>query len=162
LDKTNWRRSSVGSDQAAATEVFSLSTISASLQPSEFAISWLTAIQDSPPAPSFAPMTTVLLLKPDFHQTFVRGVARIVGTFAGAVATLIVAALRSGPIAIGILIVVFAGLCYSLPYVNYAIYVVCVTSYIVFLLAFSGLPNLQSHRFRYAERLNSQPSWILR
>ena len=63
-------------------------------------------------------------------------------------ATLIVAGVRPGLLAIGILIVVFAWLCYSLLHVNYAIYVVCVTSYFVFLLGFGGLPEIAVVKYR--------------
>jgi hypothetical protein len=91
----------------------------------------------------WVPMTALLVLKPDFHQTFVRGVARIAGTLGGAaLATLIAALLRPSPAVLALLIVVFAWLCYSLLRVNYALYSVCITIYIVFLLALTGLPEI--------------------
>src|SRR4029077_10600549 len=44
------------------------------------------------------PMTALLVLKPEFHDTFARGAARIAGTIAGAaLATLIVHLLVPGP-----------------------------------------------------------------
>lgn len=97
----------------------------------------------------WAPITAVLLLKPDLHETFVRGGARIAGTLAGAgVATLVAATLHPGLIEVGILVVLFAWLSYSLLHVNYALYVACVTAYIVFLLGFGGLPEMTIVKYR--------------
>ena len=70
-------------------------------------------------------MTALLVLKPDFRQTLTRGVARIAGTLVGVeIATLIAAGIRPGALALAVLVIVFAWLCYSLLQVNYAIYVV--------------------------------------
>lgn len=97
----------------------------------------------------WVPMTALIVLKPDFHQTLTRGVARIIGTFAGAgLATLIVASVRPGPVALAILVIGFAWLCYSFLRVNYATYAVCITVYIVFLLAFAGLPAMTAVKYR--------------
>ncbi|MCW3062730.1 MAG: hypothetical protein JWQ02_4551 [Capsulimonas sp.] len=91
----------------------------------------------------WVPMTALLVLKSDFHQTFTRGLARIGGTLVGAgVATLIAATLRPGPAVLMILVVLFAWLCFTLLRVNYALYAVCITSYIVFQLAIAGLPEM--------------------
>lgn len=88
------------------------------------------------------PMTAAIVMKADLQQTFQRGVARILGTLAGAaLATLIAASLRPGPWALAALIVLFAGSCYLLIYVNYAAFALCLTSYVVFLLSLAGLPE---------------------
>ena len=88
----------------------------------------------------WVPMTALLVLKPDFRQTFRRGVERVVGTLAGAaLASLLVHTLRLDPITMGLLIVFFAWLGYTLVNVNYAVYAVFLTAYIVFLLDFGGL-----------------------
>ena len=95
------------------------------------------------------PMTAAIVMKGTLRQTFQRGLARIVGTLAGAaLATLIAAGLRPGPWILAALVVIFAGSCYLLIYVNYATFAVCLTSYVVFLLALAGLPEsgLIAHR----------------
>ena len=88
----------------------------------------------------WVPMTALIVLKPDFQQTFFRGVERVIGTVIGAgLATLLVHALRLDPASIGLLVVGFAWLGYGLINVNYALFAVCLTAYIVFLLDFGGL-----------------------
>ena len=88
----------------------------------------------------WVPMTALIVLKPDFQQTFFRGVERVIGTVLGAgLATLLVHALRLDLVTTAELIVVFAWLGYALINVNYALYAVCLTAYIVFLLDFGGL-----------------------
>jgi uncharacterized membrane protein YgaE (UPF0421/DUF939 family) len=81
-------------------------------------------------------------MKGTLLQTFQRGLARILGTLAGAaLATLIAATLRPDPWILAVLVVVFTGSCYLLIYVNYIAFAVCLTSYVVFLLALAGLPE---------------------
>jgi len=95
------------------------------------------------------PMTAVIVMKGTLRQTFQRGLARIVGTLAGAaLATLIAAGLRPDPWILAALVAIFAGSSYLLIYVNYATFAVCLTSYVVFLLALAGLPenDLIAHR----------------
>ena len=88
----------------------------------------------------WVPMTALLVLKPDFRQTFRRDLERVAGTLAGAaLATLLVHFLRLDPLTMGTLIVFFAWLGYTLVNVNYAVYAVFLTAYIVFLLDFGGL-----------------------
>ena len=88
----------------------------------------------------WVPMTALLVLKRDFQGTFARGLERVVGTVAGAaLATLLVHALHLDPATIGALVVLFAWLGYALVNVNYAVYAVFLTAYIVFLLDFGGL-----------------------
>ena len=88
----------------------------------------------------WVPMTALIVLKPDFQQTFFRGVERVIGTMIGAgLATLLVHELRLDPTTTAVLIVLFAWLGYALINVNYALYAVFLTAYIVFLLDFGGL-----------------------
>jgi hypothetical protein len=88
------------------------------------------------------PMTAAIVMKGTLRQTFQRGLARIIGTLAGAaLATLIAATLRPDPWILAGLVVIFTGSCYLLIYVNYATFAVCLTSYVVFLLALAGLPE---------------------
>ena len=85
------------------------------------------------------PMTTAIVTRPELHHTYQRGAARIVGTLVGAaLATLIAWALHPLPSLLSALVVVFAAACYLLVYVNYAAFAVCLTSYVVFLLALAG------------------------
>jgi hypothetical protein len=97
----------------------------------------------------WVPMTTLLVLKPDLRQTYVRCVARILGTLTGAaIATFIAAKLQPGHWALAIVVIVAAACCYSLYRVNYAAYTLFITVYIVFLLAFAGLPEMRTVKFR--------------
>lgn len=90
----------------------------------------------------WVPMTALLVMKPDVGQSFTRALARLSGTIAGAaIATVIVAELHPGLWVIAVLVVAFAWLCYNLLLVNYAVYTVCITQYVVFLLSLAGLPT---------------------
>jgi hypothetical protein len=89
------------------------------------------------------PMTALLVLQPAFRDTVTRGLARIGGTLIGSgLATVIAAALHPGPPTLAVLIVVFAWGCYALLRVNYALFAIGVTAYVVFLLALAGLPEI--------------------
>ena len=91
----------------------------------------------------WVPMTVLLVLKQDLQHTFTRSLERIAGTLVGAgLATLIAATLHPGSVALAVLVVIFAWLCYTLQRVNYAAFAACMTSYIVFLLAFAGLSEM--------------------
>ena len=88
----------------------------------------------------WVPMTALIVLKPDFQQTFFRGVERVIGTVIGAgLATLLVRELPLELNTMGGLVVLFAWLGYTLINVNYALFAVFLTGYIVFLLDFGGL-----------------------
>ncbi|MDE2573160.1 MAG: FUSC family protein [bacterium] len=102
----------------------------------------------------WVPMTAVLVLRPDFATTFVRGASRLIGTLAGAaLATLIAAALRPGPGMLVALAIVFAWLGYAVIRANYAVYTMTVTAYVVFLLALIGLPEIAGVYDRIAATL---------
>jgi len=51
-------------------------------------------------------------------------------------------------VTVAMLVIALVWLCYSLVQVNYALYAACITIYVVFLLALSGLPETiaVSHR----------------
>lgn len=96
----------------------------------------------APPNGYWIPMTAALVVRPDLRQTFGRGVARIVGTLAGAaVATLIASTLRPVPSVLVALTLAFAAMAYLFLQVNYATFTACLTSYVVFVLALAGLPE---------------------
>jgi hypothetical protein len=87
-------------------------------------------------------VTALLVMRPDLHQATLRGVSRIIGTLVGAaLSTLIASGLRPGPHMLLALVLIFAWFCYALIYVNYALFAVCITAYVVFLLAVGGLPE---------------------
>ncbi|MEU6676715.1 FUSC family protein [Streptomyces sp. NPDC046925] len=87
----------------------------------------------------WAPIAAVMVMRPDFHQTSARAVARLAGTLAGvALATGMARALGPDAQVFGVLAVVSAGLSYTLIRTGYA-YSQCFTAaYVVFLLAMGG------------------------
>jgi len=91
------------------------------------------------------PLTVVLILKPDFTATFERGFARIIGTLIGAifVTALVVYAHPTADVSIE-LAIVFAALGYVAFSVNYALYTLTVTSFVIMLLAVLGTPEHQA------------------
>jgi uncharacterized membrane protein YccC len=89
------------------------------------------------------PMTALIVLRPDFYETFVRGLARIAGTLVGAaIATAIVDLFHPSPTALAVLLLVCVWGCYSLFRVNYAVFAICLTGYVVFVLMLSGVAEL--------------------
>jgi uncharacterized membrane protein YccC len=88
------------------------------------------------------PLTAVIVLRPDFTATFTRGIARVAGTIAGAlIASLITALVHPAGEVFLILAIAFAAAAYMLFSVNYAVFSVTITCYVVFLLAFAGAPE---------------------
>ncbi|MFI5963537.1 FUSC family protein [Streptomyces asoensis] len=87
----------------------------------------------------WAPLASVMVMRPDFHRTYARAVARLAGTLAGvALATGTVQALNPDACVSGALAVVSAGLSYTLNRTGYA-YSQCFTAaYVVFLLGMGG------------------------
>jgi uncharacterized membrane protein YccC len=87
----------------------------------------------------WAPLTSVMVMRPDFHRTYARAVARFAGTLAGvALATGMVRALGPDAHVFDALAVVSAGLSYTLIRTGYA-YSQCFTAaYVVFLLGMGG------------------------
>ena len=91
------------------------------------------------------PLTALVVLKPDFRSTFTRGIGRVLGTAGGAVvASGVVAALQPGPLLLTLLVVLAAWGCYTVLFANYALFGLCVTAFVVFLLGFAGLPALST------------------
>ena len=88
------------------------------------------------------PLTALVVLRPDFTSTFTRGLSRIAGTAVGAVvATGVAAALEPGPYELALLVTLTAFAGYTVLFANYALYGLAVTGFVVFLLAFTGLPG---------------------
>jgi uncharacterized membrane protein YccC len=90
----------------------------------------------------WAPMTASILIRPDPHDTFVRALSRVVGTLVGAgLTTLLVAWLKPSRPALGIMLLVAVWGCFALQRVNYGVFSVCITTYVVLLLSAIGLPE---------------------
>ncbi|MFD8226172.1 FUSC family protein [Streptomyces massasporeus] len=87
----------------------------------------------------WAPIASVMVMRPDFHRTYARAVGRLAGTLAGvALATGMVRALGPDAQVFGALAVVSAALSYTLLRTGYA-YSQCFTAaYVVFLLGMGG------------------------
>lgn len=87
----------------------------------------------------WAPMASVMVMRPDFTQTYTRAVARFAGTLVGvALATAVVQLAHPGMYLSGLLAVVSAGLMYTFMRTGYAVSMVCVSAYVVFLLGMGG------------------------
>lgn len=87
-------------------------------------------------------LTAALVLRPDFTTTFSRGIARIAGTVAGVVlATALVVLLPDTPHVSLAFAILFVTLGYAVFQMNYGLFSMAVTAYIVFLLALLGTPE---------------------
>ncbi len=95
------------------------------------------------------PMTALLVQKPAFFETLNRALMRVGGTLAGAVlASLFVTHVQPTPIWLALLVAVFAVCSYMTLSVNYGLYSLFLTSYIVFLLSLNTLPGPEIARRR--------------
>ncbi|MEV6547413.1 FUSC family protein [Streptomyces sp. NPDC051597] len=87
----------------------------------------------------WAPMAAVMVMRPDFSQTYSRAVARFGGTLVGvALATGLVQLTHPGPGLSVTLAVLCAFLMYLLMRTGYAAASACVSAYVVFLLGTGG------------------------
>jgi hypothetical protein len=97
----------------------------------------------------WAPLTAVIVLKPEFSETFSRGIARVLGTLFGAgAATVITIVLEPGAVMLTALVLAFVWAGYALFRTNYAIFTVCITAYIVFLLGLTGVAEATTAEYR--------------
>ncbi|WP_412077580.1 FUSC family protein [Streptomyces xanthophaeus] len=88
----------------------------------------------------WAPMASVMVMRPDFSQTYSRAVARFAGTLVGvALATAVVQLVQPGTYLSGFLAVAAAGLMYVLMRTGYAVVQAFVSAYVVFLLGMGGV-----------------------
>lgn len=96
-------------------------------------------------------LTALIVLRPEFHDTIAVGVARIAGTLAGAaLATAIFLLLDPGRGMQMALLLAFIYGCYALFRINYAIFAVSLTGYVVFLLMLSGIGEMTAATSRAA------------
>ncbi|MBV8636969.1 MAG: FUSC family protein, partial [Candidatus Eremiobacteraeota bacterium] len=87
-------------------------------------------------------LTAAIVLKPDFTTTFVRGIARIAGTLFGVVfATALVVAFPNTPYVHMALTIVFAAVAIAFFQLNFPIFDVAITCYVVSILALVGQPE---------------------
>ncbi|WP_405659307.1 FUSC family protein [Streptomyces sp. RK9] len=87
----------------------------------------------------WAPMAAVMVMRPDFSQTYARAVARFGGTLVGvALATALVQLAHPGTYLSGALAAASAGLMYLLMRTGQFAAQACVAAYVVFLLGMGG------------------------
>lgn len=88
------------------------------------------------------PMTALLVQKPAFFETLNRALLRVAGTLVGAVAsTFFLIHIHPDPLYLAILATLCALLSYCTNTVNYGLFSLFITSYIVFLLSLNQLPG---------------------
>jgi hypothetical protein len=88
------------------------------------------------------PMTALLVLRPGLSDTASRAIARTIGTLAGAVlASFFLAHVALAPPTLAFFTLFFAWFSYSLNNVNYGLFTLCLTAYIVCLLALNSVPG---------------------
>ena len=115
------------------------------------ALAFATAVYRATELPRgyWFPMTTLLVLRPEFRETFVTGITRILGTLAGAgFAPLLVAMFGAHPAVVTALLLAFVWSGYTLFRANYVVFTICITGYVVLLLYLSGAPGPVTARFR--------------
>jgi uncharacterized membrane protein YccC len=89
------------------------------------------------------PLTALVVLRPDYASTTLRGLSRVVGTIIGAaIATLLAALIRPDQVGLAILFTGASFAAFIVLRANYAAFSTAVTSYVVFLLAFVKLPEM--------------------
>ena len=97
----------------------------------------------------WVPMTALLVLKPQWTGTISRSVARVVGTLSGAAIAFGLAQIHHWPLwLLGLLVMLSAMGCYALQAVNYALFSLCITLYIVFLFRFGGFSETHAAQLR--------------
>ncbi|MFJ4500450.1 FUSC family protein [Streptomyces sp. NPDC088864] len=95
----------------------------------------------------WAPMAAVMVMRPEFSQTYSRAVARFGGTLVGVfLASVIVQAAHPHTGSLAVLAVACALLMYLLMRTGYAVSQACVGAYVVFLLGMAG-ENLSQTAF---------------
>jgi hypothetical protein len=97
----------------------------------------------------WAPMTAILVLKPQWSNTLSRGIARLFGTLLGAGVALMFALWVPLPAWLTFTLCVAAAWgCYATQAVNYALFSFSITLYIVFLFRFGGFSDRSAAHLR--------------
>ncbi len=88
------------------------------------------------------PMTTLVILKPDFYRTYSGGVQRVAGTLLGVIIATLIAWLfhPAVPWLVG-LAALFSLFCFAFQKVNPMTSAAVLTSFVVFMIATTGLPE---------------------
>jgi uncharacterized membrane protein YccC len=106
------------------------------------------------PRGPWIPLTALLVLKPELHETFARGLARMGGTIIGAgFATAIMVALAPGETMLTLLALFFVWAGYSLFRTNYGLFTICITAYVVFLVVLAGGAEPTTAKYRIINTL---------
>ncbi|MFF5672450.1 FUSC family protein [Streptomyces hygroscopicus] len=99
----------------------------------------------------WAPLTSTMVLRPDFAQTYSRGIARFLGTLAGVlVGGGLVALVHPGPYPSAVLAVLCVLAMYLLLRTGFIVTSACVSAYVVFLLSIPGEAWAQTVQARVA------------
>jgi uncharacterized membrane protein YccC len=99
----------------------------------------------------WAALTVVMVMRPDFSQTFGRGIARFAGTLVGvAIASTVVLLFHPDPWVAAVLAVACTGVLYLVMQSGYLVASTLITAYIVFLLSMDGLALASTVRERVA------------
>jgi hypothetical protein len=97
----------------------------------------------------WAPMTALLVLKPQWSNTLSRGIARLSGTLLGAGVVLMLALWWPPPAWVTFVLCVAAAWgCFATQAVNYALFSFSITLYIVFLFRFGGFSDRSAAHLR--------------
>jgi uncharacterized membrane protein YccC len=99
----------------------------------------------------WSPMTALLVLKPKWTHTFSRSIARLAGTMVGVAIAFLLARFLPDPepmLFLFLLVLVCAWGCYAFQAVNYAVFSLFVTLYIVFLFHFGGFSQRSAAHIR--------------
>lgn len=92
------------------------------------------------PRPYWLPMTIAVVLKPDYASTVTRSFLRVGGTLIGLViSTFLFHYLPSGPVSAIVLIFIFTFLIRWAGSSNYGVFAMCVSGFVVVLLALTGV-----------------------
>jgi hypothetical protein len=88
------------------------------------------------------PMTALIVQKPAFFETLTRASGRVLGTLAGAwLGSLLIAHIVPSPVVLAATATVFALCAFATISVNYGLFSVFLTGYIVFLLSLNQIPG---------------------
>lgn len=94
------------------------------------------------PSGYWIPMTALLVLKPGLTDTVSRALARVLGTMCGAILiSFCLVHISLAPATLAAFTVLFAWLSFGLVNVNYALFSIAITGYIVFLLSLNQVPG---------------------
>jgi Fusaric acid resistance protein-like len=92
----------------------------------------------------WAGMTALILLRPDFHDTLARSIGRVGGTIVGAIlASLVAHVLQPGPDLLALLVALCAFLTFGTVRLNFGVFSLFLTAYVIFLLVLAGVTEAQ-------------------